>query len=949
MKHILFTISLLFCITSISFAQQDVMIQNPEQSGLLRTSALQKQSKALDYKNGKFFTGGETSKKQNLARTSLSVNDANYLSQEQLSKSFTISVDKAGTYYFAANVLPSGKISPVESSGTVDLSKITRQTSNDIEQIRVYINEKLVGTLKLTTLAWELAPLKESEQVSLRAGDNTVRFECNAPFYPTVDAVRITQTKKDLLIANESYEAFLNQMEDHSKQIFQATQTSRNLRGQLQDHKLTQEEVEKLVIAENDKPSIGLKSAMLPNSSYTWQTNPVTLSSPHATYKHKMQVPITFTYYRKLSVGYGNYMFYTGPIEGNDYYTVDPVMYLYKADEPYRVSIMSDDAAGYGRHCKLTTVGLPAGDYYLVVRAYSSSYATSQLGRQGLVHVYCNGSALNTNMPIAGYMVDVSSPNKGSINYFTAYTTGIPVIWLQENTSGSLGLMRFKSNSWFYKDNMDFMWWDDVRMELTKNSNANYSMLISAEGAMGFYFGNCDVYGSVMYSGDVLFSGGSFPNLKRADAMQSAPVNSTYNCTSWAGGITSYWYWGSSTYGNAYIWSSWDNYYGNKPARYAGAITYTRDQADSYNGEIAMWSTNGSISGVTHGSVRMAANNHPHGYDWESKCGQNERVFHPRNALRGWLYGDIFAYYRDASKSPYPYYNMASNAATNVLKNTRSGLNNEPVFTLEESIKEGLTVIEEVTLDAEQEKVLVGKGNMLKSMRATNSIADLYNKWVNTFPNLALVSNPYQYAETPEGKTLFAYAKANPQESIIFFGNLIFSNDEKDALVKNILFYTFPDALKEKYGNIMENIKEEWQNETYTSSGTYIAPSPETFTRKYVKALLDKDVLKRSDNVSLLSNATITNETVDNDNLLSVYPNPVETYSSIKLNLPHEANVTIQVFNSSNILVQTIINSKTLKQGEYSYDINVSKLGFGINYCRIIIDGKPYSRKLLKR
>lgn len=61
----------------------------------------------------------------------------------------------------------------------------------------------------------------------------------------------------------------------------------------------------------------------------------------------------------------------TGPIDGDDFYSVDPVMYLYKIDDPHNYSYYNDDASGRGRHSQITAT-LPAGDYYLVIRAYSS-------------------------------------------------------------------------------------------------------------------------------------------------------------------------------------------------------------------------------------------------------------------------------------------------------------------------------------------------------------------------------------------------------------------------------------------------------------------------------------------------------------------------------------------------------------------------------------------------
>ncbi|NJK98811.1 MAG: hypothetical protein HC905_31335 [Bacteroidales bacterium] len=120
----------------------------------------------------------------------------------------------------------------------------------------------------------------------------------------------------------------------------------------------------------------------------------------------------------------------------------------------------------------------------------------------------------------------------------------------------------------------------------------------------------------------------------------------------------------------------------NPYPRYTGATNYTSIGADETNGVVALWSNNGDISGAQHLSVRKPGNNHPHGYDWESKPGGLMRTFHPRDALSGGIYGAIIRYFRLATP-------------------TMAGKINSPQgrFTFEESVKNGLTVIQKVKLN----------------------------------------------------------------------------------------------------------------------------------------------------------------------------------------------------------------------------------------------------------
>lgn len=528
----------------------------------------------------------------------------------------------------------------------------------------------------------------------------------------------------------------------------------------------------------------------------------------------------------------------TGPIDGDDFYSVDPVMYLYKIDDPHNYSYYNDDASGRGRHSQITAT-LPAGDYYLVIRAYSSSYASTTTGRQGLINVYQNGSILNSQTPVAGYVVDVDSPNTGIINYFTAYSSGIPAFYLEEKSSRKV---KFFGETYFYVPPMEQMWIDDARLRLTKPSaNDRYRMLVTCVGAFGAYYGNCDVYGSCQ---QVLDSDGfskDFPNLKSNDAIYSSASGTyVYNCASWAGGLTYGWTWNGITankyssslvgpnYGSPYIWDSWDAYFGNTPQRYAGAIAYTRDGAHSGNGVIAVWSTSDKISDVTHFSCRATANNQPHGYAWESKPGGARRIFHPRDALSGSLYGSIIAYYRDASVSDDP-----TTMATR-------GLSTANKLTFEESIKRGLTVIKEVTLTPEQENKISQITTRSSSSFADTKISALYNAWEKAIstPEHQLLSNPSSLIEIPEGKDFMDYCSKNKKEAFLFFAKLYFVNKEK-TVAKEISYNMFCTLFTE-YADIIEKVKQEWKEKQYDEKGAYIAPLPETFLKEYVKKLIDK-------------------------------------------------------------------------------------------------------------
>ncbi|MDA3817551.1 MAG: hypothetical protein PF486_09255 [Prolixibacteraceae bacterium] len=847
----------------------------------------------------------------------------------KLRKNFTIEIEEGGEYFLSAYV------NAVYDVPTEPDPKI-KDKIYPLQEITVYFNDELLGCLDISKSGWCSSKLKKNKKLNLAHGKHVITFESDMPNTPNVDVIKLSTNYEKAEFDNSGYEEFLEK-----------------LKSNMDKNKNSKRKIEQAEVEEEAKKQIGLKSAS--NSSSDWEVSPYTLDMKGGNYKHKMNVPVVYTYYKKIYFSAGTYVdFHTQPNSPNSYYSVDPVMYLF-SDDNFNNAWSNDD--GYtGLQSRITLTIPSSGYYYLVVRAYSSYYASTATGMQGVVDIYKNGYIYQDDAPVSGYMVSVGTSNTGTLNFFTGYSTGIPKLWLAPH--GYTNPIQFHGSTYWYVAPMDYYWFDDARFRIVKNTSSylNMYLLVSSEGAWWVYWGNCDVYGSCKETTGIAPSS-SFPNLKNSDAIQSAPTSGTYNCTAWTGGFTNGWVWHQYNYisfpiendGTNQVWSTWDDYFGNNPIRYSGATTYTDDQANAYNAEIALWSTNGSYSGITHGSIRLVGNNHPHGYDWESKAGQNYRFFHPKNALENFNkdsygryigYGGIFAYYRDASKDPYPYYSSPSGLKSAELRSAKSH-SNEPVFTMEESIQKGLTVIEDIKLDADQMNLIRTKSVKLKS---TSMLQTLYSAWVSKIhsPELLNVSNPYTFIETKEGKKLINYSKNNMEESITFFAETIFDNEEP-SFEKYIAEYMFCEIAKEKYAPVMNEIKEEWKNNNYDNEGRYKAPMPETFTKKYIKTLLDNVVLKKTEIINQSDEKLF-----DNHSLLNISPNPVDDYASINLDLSCQSKVTIRVYSQSS-LVNTIMKGKILEAGKYSFSLNASKLGIGVYVCIIEIDGVRYARKFLKR
>lgn len=840
---------------------------------------------------------------------------------EKLRKTFYLSVDNPGKYHFAAHVMG---IADVPAENTVS------GRNYPLKAVSVYLDDKYLGELDIKKDGWHPARLKGDKQILLTAGEHTVSFESTAPHYPEVDVIKVTARPDKATFDMSKYESYINKLKDNGlknkgKAFKNAIQTDNT--------------------ANDDPFSVEMSAS---NSGYTHEVNSYVLSNPLGTYKHRMNLPVVYTYFKKLSLSSGQTVtFHTSPISGQDYYSVDPVMYLFHASD-HTVAWSNDDYTNL--HPRISVTIPKSGDYYLVLRAYSNSYADDQLGRQGLVQLYQNGSLLTSEAVISGYHVSVGTSNTGILNYFTAYSTGLPKLWLAPD--GYTSPIQFYGNRYWYISPMDYQWYDDARFRIQKNTSSyqNMYMLVSSEGAWYVYWGNADAYGSVKQASSSVRS--FFPNLKENDAMQTAPSTNTYNCAAWAGGMTNGWFWGclypsnaggscasGTYYGNAQSWSTWDSFYGNSPMRYSGAVTYTRSGANINNAEVAGWAkSNGEI---THFSVTREANKHPHGYDWESKPGGLERIFHPRDALNSTSYGSIVYYYRDQAKDPYEPWEAAPRGDDATAQRSIN-VPEQPVFTMEESIRLGLTVLPDVALTQAESVVL----SELSAKYAAEEvkIEALYNDWLAACnaDELKVNSNPHKFFDLPEAEKLRAHFYANEEPATAFLMQKLFDADEK-SFEAHIGGMFFSGLTGQKYAGLMDEVKEEWQQNSYTDEGAYVAPVATANTRNYIKKILEERYLGEDEN------ATPLNAIPDNNELFMVYPNPVYTSSEISVNLQKSSVITLTVYDVNGRMVKEYAVNKSYLPGQYSFPIDRSEFDAGMYVANLNIEGETFQRKILVR
>lgn len=152
----------------------------------------------------------------------------------------------------------------------------------------------------------------------------------------------------------------------------------------------------------------------------------------------------------------------------------------------------------------------------------------------------------------------------------------------------------------------------------------------------------------------------------------------------------------------------------------------------------------------------------------------------------------------------------------------------------------------------------------------------------------------------------------------------------------------FCEFARSKYGDVIENIKNIWKTNSYNDAGSYIAPLPETFTKKYIKAIIDTEYLGQDSDENTIDNLTET------DNI-TIFPNPINETGNISIELQNNSSVTVEIYDTNNNLKKTLLKGKYLGKGKYSFSIDASLLQAGINLCIVTINDKVHTRKILKK
>ncbi len=318
-----------------------------------------------------------------------------------------------------------------------------------------------------------------------------------------------------------------------------------------------------------------------------------------------------------------------------------------------------------------------------------------------------------------------------------------------------------------------------------------------------------------------------FPNLLAQDTIKSGEANDYYNCASWAGGITNAWFsppdWeveGASLNNPWHALFSnqmFDNFFGNNPLRYYGAVTYI-NTAYSNESKIDLYYIDDEWE---HASVKQNIDNIMHGYSWESKLGDSIRIFHNRAGLTGDFYGTQGRYYRPMSRG-------------------------DEGLSLEESLKRGLTIYVIPELSTGEIEFLNNKLSDLIRNGKLRVFEELYKEWLDSIKSneeLRYKFNTTHFTRMDSFRKLISFVKESDPEGYLAMGKY---NERRDVYSQLLFDYCVLVDHKDNC-DLASTIREKNNQrsaESLLNGEAYIAPSEVSNTMELIKTLIDNCIRK---------------------------------------------------------------------------------------------------------
>ena len=183
-----------------------------------------------------------------------------------------------------------------------------------------------------------------------------------------------------------------------------------------------------------------------------------------------------------------------------------------------------------------------------------------------------------------------------------------------------------------------------------------------------------------------------------------------------------------------------------------------------------------------------------------------------------------------------------------------------------------------------------------------NAFEVLYKRWNNTKPANSSLSDPWQYCQNREYKTLENFANANHYPvMLLIFDKFVRSEDH---LCGNLLL----SLTLERYGQLLDEVKEEYLRNPYDDEGQYIIPDDHRNGVLYIEKIL-----------RTLEEET-TPEPVTDAVTVSVSPNPVSDRFTVQVNTIKAAKVSVMVTSAQTGKKKVLQHETMLGAGVYRFE-----------------------------
>ena len=779
------------------------------------------------------------------------------------------------TKYFSSNKELGGEVTLLKSFHRVDGTKT--MTSFEIEAPRsgryyisfwlcpprlndgtyasydVSVNDKVIsGRIIPTRGDWQSISLSDGEMIELNEGINTVSVIGTIPDIPSVEHIRVSSTRSNSIIDSSKY--------DNYKADIIRESTANAERNALTAQTFATDTLS------ND------------NDIFTESVS-LRYEDPRYDYTHRINMSFSYTFYKIVHFTQGQQV----SVSSTGINNFGRVLELFSKNSPENYSWAAVSCSNSAASLNVT---IPQGGYYYVrVRSYSNA-------RSGLCNLNINNQNYYDNIPVYSIGVTCTQDTSMVYNTFTCHSTSDPRLWVEEYTGLTTGIISAFNDD--YHGNGDFDWDQNSRIK-KQYSRPVHAALLSAYGSYN-PDGKCDLY--IKCKNSII---NDFPLLKTDDAILSSPGSFDYNCIAWSGGITSYGMWppdSLSYYTGPNPLTAFDFFYESRG--------FTRDGATEENSVIDLWALVDSLGNreYTHASIRNGADRNVHGYDWESKAGDNARIFHPRYSLAGENYGEVVEHYIKATQN---------------------------AMTLEEEIANCTSRIEYIDFDENEREIISRKINTINH-ETQSCFQRLYDRWKDVTKK-TIYSNPKQIANCDEYRKILEYCKSNNELLYAIYEKL--GNGDGVAATKLIGDLTF-----DQNSSVIRKIRDEILRNLDKDGVRTIRPLQSNYMA-YVKELLSMEKTKARKAKSNVNETTGISYSNFADFDVSLSSNGL----TVEFLLTKSTNVSLNLMDLAGNVVCYAVNNKVLESGSHSYSIRADKNHTYL--VRLMLNGRVNVKKIM--